>query len=195
MICTICTLYRMIHEHLRYTDTIQNFLHTIWYVSVCIAYRTIVTTIETTHVKFISNTPALRKKKTTHPRVLSPQWTSRVYAYQHIYKAKHTFRTATKQTPAAKHFITLTRHSSNCTLSLSLSVYIICVWNVLSLDVYLMLKFDFLQFLYPNEEKFSNLKMVHGIYTKKNEKNMGLPFASLLQRFEEPWFHALPDRY
>ena len=30
---TIHTLYRTIHEHLRYTDTIQNFLHTIRYVS------------------------------------------------------------------------------------------------------------------------------------------------------------------
>ena len=134
----------------------------------------------TTYVKFISNTPALRKK-TTHPRVLSPQWTSRVYAYQHIYKAKHTVRAATKQTPAAKHFITLTRHSSNGTLSLSLSlslsIYIICVCNVFSLDVYLMLKFDFLQFLYPNEEKFSNLKMVHGIYITRKKETWG----SLLQ--------------
>ena len=30
---TIRTLYRMIHEYLRYADTIQNFLHTIRYVS------------------------------------------------------------------------------------------------------------------------------------------------------------------
>ena len=30
---TIHTLYRTIHEHLRYADTIQNFLHTIRYVS------------------------------------------------------------------------------------------------------------------------------------------------------------------
>ena len=30
---TICTLYHTIHEHLRYADTIQNFLHTIRYVS------------------------------------------------------------------------------------------------------------------------------------------------------------------
>ena len=30
---TIRTLYRTIHEHLRYADTIQNFLHTIRYVS------------------------------------------------------------------------------------------------------------------------------------------------------------------
>ena len=29
----ICTLYHTIHEHLRYADTIQNFLHTIRYVS------------------------------------------------------------------------------------------------------------------------------------------------------------------
>ena len=28
---TIRTLYRTIHEHLRYADTIQNFLHTIQY--------------------------------------------------------------------------------------------------------------------------------------------------------------------
>ena len=28
----ICTLYHMIHEHLRYADTIQNFLYTIRYV-------------------------------------------------------------------------------------------------------------------------------------------------------------------
>ena len=106
------------------------------------------------------------------------EWTH-ISIYIYIRKAKHTVRAATKQTPAAKHFITLTRHSSNGTLSLSLSlsVYIICVWNVLSLDVYLMLKFDFLQFLYPNEEKFSNLKMVHGIYITKKKKTWG----SLLQ--------------
>ena len=30
---TIRILYRTIHEHLRYADTIQNFLHTIRYVS------------------------------------------------------------------------------------------------------------------------------------------------------------------
>ena len=30
---TIHTLYRMIHEHLRYFDIIQNFLHMIRYVS------------------------------------------------------------------------------------------------------------------------------------------------------------------
>ena len=30
---TIRTLYRMIHEHLRYTNTIRNFLHTIRYIS------------------------------------------------------------------------------------------------------------------------------------------------------------------
>ena len=30
---TIHTLYRTIHEHLRYADMIQNFLHTIRYVS------------------------------------------------------------------------------------------------------------------------------------------------------------------
>ena len=30
---TIRTLYRTIHEHLPYADTIQNFLHTIRYVS------------------------------------------------------------------------------------------------------------------------------------------------------------------
>ena len=28
----IRTPYRMIHEHLRYADTIRNFLHTIQYV-------------------------------------------------------------------------------------------------------------------------------------------------------------------
>ena len=33
MIHTIYTLYRTIHEHLRYADTIRNFLHTIQYVS------------------------------------------------------------------------------------------------------------------------------------------------------------------
>ena len=37
---TICTLYCTIYEHLRYVDTIQNFLHTI-----CITYRTILTTM------------------------------------------------------------------------------------------------------------------------------------------------------
>ena len=30
---TICTLYRTIHEHLRYANTIKNFLHRIRYVS------------------------------------------------------------------------------------------------------------------------------------------------------------------
>ena len=47
-----------------------------------------------------------------------------------------------------------------------------------------MLKFDFLQFLYLNDEKFSNLKMVHGIHSTKKEKKrkIGLPIASLLQR-------------
>ena len=30
---TICTLYRTIHEYLRYADMIQNFLHTIRYIS------------------------------------------------------------------------------------------------------------------------------------------------------------------
>ena len=33
MIHMIHTLYRTIHERLRYADTIQNFLHTIRYVS------------------------------------------------------------------------------------------------------------------------------------------------------------------
>ena len=32
-IYTIHTLYRKIYEHLRYADTIQNFLHMIQYVS------------------------------------------------------------------------------------------------------------------------------------------------------------------
>ena len=35
---TIHTLYRMIHKHLRYADTIQNFLHTIRYVSHIVRY-------------------------------------------------------------------------------------------------------------------------------------------------------------
>ena len=42
---TICTLYRTIHQHLRYADTIRNsfhtirnFFHTIWYVSRIIRY-------------------------------------------------------------------------------------------------------------------------------------------------------------
>ena len=35
---TIHTLYRTIHEHLRYADTIQNFLHTIRYVSRIVRY-------------------------------------------------------------------------------------------------------------------------------------------------------------
>ena len=30
---TIRTLYRTIHEHLQYADTIRNFLHTILYIS------------------------------------------------------------------------------------------------------------------------------------------------------------------
>ena len=30
---TMRTLHRMIHEHLQYTETIQNFLHTIQYIS------------------------------------------------------------------------------------------------------------------------------------------------------------------
>ena len=34
----IHTLYRTIHEHLRYTDTLQNFLHTIRYVSRIVQY-------------------------------------------------------------------------------------------------------------------------------------------------------------
>ena len=42
MIYTIHTLYRTIHEHLRYADTIQNFFHTI---HIRIAYRTILTTM------------------------------------------------------------------------------------------------------------------------------------------------------
>ena len=40
-IYTIHTLYRKIHEHLRYTDMIQNFLHTIRYISYdtyCVSY-------------------------------------------------------------------------------------------------------------------------------------------------------------
>ena len=42
-IYTIHTLYRKIHEHLRYTDMIQNFLHTIRYISYdtyCVSYDT-----------------------------------------------------------------------------------------------------------------------------------------------------------
>ena len=42
-IYTIHTLYRKIHEHLRYVDTIQNFLHTIRYISYdmyCVSYDT-----------------------------------------------------------------------------------------------------------------------------------------------------------
>ena len=35
---TIRTLYRTIYEHLRYTDMIWNFLHTIRYVSRIIRY-------------------------------------------------------------------------------------------------------------------------------------------------------------
>ena len=38
MIHTIRTLYRTIHEHLRYVDTIRNFLHTIRYVSHIVRY-------------------------------------------------------------------------------------------------------------------------------------------------------------
>ena len=133
-------------------------------------------TIVTTHVKFISNTPALRKK----PDTLVYSLPSGLRECLHIYKAKHTVIAATKQAPAAKQLDNTHETYSNGTLPLSLSIYIICVWNVLSLDVYLMVKFDVLQFLYPNEEKFSNLKMVHGIYTTKKKKNMGLPFASLL---------------
>ena len=42
-IYTIHTLYRKIHEHLRYADMIQNFLHTIRYISYdtyCVLYDT-----------------------------------------------------------------------------------------------------------------------------------------------------------
>ena len=35
---TIHTLYHTIHEHLQYADTIQNFLHTIRYVSRIVLY-------------------------------------------------------------------------------------------------------------------------------------------------------------
>ena len=38
----ICTLYRTIHEHLRYVNKIQNFLHTIQYISYdtyCVSYN------------------------------------------------------------------------------------------------------------------------------------------------------------
>ena len=35
---TIHTLYHTIHEHLRYADMIQNFLHTIRYVSRIVRY-------------------------------------------------------------------------------------------------------------------------------------------------------------
>ena len=35
---TIHTLYHMIYEHLQYADIIQNFLHTIRYVSHIILY-------------------------------------------------------------------------------------------------------------------------------------------------------------
>ena len=35
---TIHTLYHTIHEHLQYADTIQNFLHTIRYVSHIVLY-------------------------------------------------------------------------------------------------------------------------------------------------------------
>ena len=35
---TIHTLYHTIYEHLRYTDTIQNFLHTIRYISRIVRY-------------------------------------------------------------------------------------------------------------------------------------------------------------
>ena len=34
----IHTLYHTIYEHLRYTDTIQNFLHTIRYISRIVRY-------------------------------------------------------------------------------------------------------------------------------------------------------------
>ena len=48
---TIRTLYRTIHEHLRYANMIRNFLHIIQYVSyetyrtIRITYRTILTTM------------------------------------------------------------------------------------------------------------------------------------------------------
>jgi len=51
------------------------------------------------------------------------------------------------------------------------------------LDAYPMLKFDFLQFLYPNDEKFSNLKMVHGIHSTKKEKKKKKKLGSLLQAY------------
>ena len=38
MIHTIRILYHTIHEHLRYADTIRNFLHTIRYISHIIRY-------------------------------------------------------------------------------------------------------------------------------------------------------------
>jgi len=43
MIHMIHTLYCMIHEHLRYADTIRNFLYRIWYVlydTYCVSYNT-----------------------------------------------------------------------------------------------------------------------------------------------------------
>ena len=43
---TIHTLYRTIHEYLRYADIIRNFLHTIR-----IAYRTILTTMTTPQIQ------------------------------------------------------------------------------------------------------------------------------------------------
>ncbi|XP_042959425.1 uncharacterized protein LOC122294602 [Carya illinoinensis] len=46
----------------------------------------------------------------------------------------------------------------------------------------------------PNEEEFSNLKWVHGNGFHSSGKAWGLPFASLLQRLRNPWFHALPGR-
>ena len=46
-IYTIHTLYRTIHEHLQYADTIQYFLHMIR-----IAYRTILTTIFKTIIAY-----------------------------------------------------------------------------------------------------------------------------------------------
>jgi len=55
-------------------------------------------------------------------------------------------------------------------LSFSLVIYV-CMKCFLCPDAYHMLKFlFFLQFLYPNEEKFSNLKMVHEIHTTKINK-------------------------
>jgi len=53
---TICILYCMIHEHLRYADTIRNFY--IWYDT----YRTILTTIGV-RVKKRSCLKRVEKKK------------------------------------------------------------------------------------------------------------------------------------